>query len=76
MFLEKCFYYKPIKTKHITFTDRGNKGKLSQPNDQVSLPFMWEMQFAVTYENVGYTFILMIFANLQTTAKEPKSLVL
>ena len=27
------FITKPIKAKHITFTNRGNKGKLSVPND-------------------------------------------
>ena len=32
MFLERRFIIKPIKTKHITFTNRGNKGKLSLQN--------------------------------------------
>ena len=27
------FITKPIKTKHVTFTNRGNEGKLSLPND-------------------------------------------
>ena len=29
MFLERCFYYKPIKTKHVAITNRENTEKLS-----------------------------------------------
>ena len=39
-FLERCFYYNPIKRKHITVTNRENTETLSLSNGEVSLPNM------------------------------------
>ena len=81
MFLERFFYYKPIKTKHITITNRGNTEKLMVK--MVKFPCLVckkpvaRNHSAVCLRNVtvGYKFIVIIFANkLLDNHKRPQVL--